>query len=212
MERHLMIKDLPGLIGLVQMGTLEVHPWGCRADAVEQPDRMIFDLDPDATVPWSSLVEVAKTLQAFLLQRGLQSWVKTTGGKGLHVVVPLVRRHTWQEVKDFSHAVAQRFADVSPTRLTASMSKAQRKGKIFLDYLRNSRGATAVAAYSTRAREGAPVAVPISWDELNTVSQHVFTVEAVMERVATLREDPWKDLWHTRQSLSRAARRDLRLV
>ena len=115
-------------------------------------------------------------------------------------------------MKEFSHAVGQRFVEASPTHLTTSVSNAQRKWKIFFDYLRNSRGATAVAAYSTRAREGAPVAVPISWDELSTQSRRVFTVEAVMERPATLREDPWKDLWHTREFLSRAARRDLRLV
>lgn len=155
-QAYLMVDDLPGLIGLVQIGALELHVWNAQADRIELPDQMIFDLDPDPALPWREVAQAARRLHAVLLDLGLQSWVKTTGGKGLHIAVPLARRHSWDTVKAFARSVAQRLAEAAPDRYTSTISKAGRQGKIFIDYLRNAHGATAVAPYSTRAREGAP--------------------------------------------------------
>jgi bifunctional non-homologous end joining protein LigD len=141
----------------------------------------------------------------------LDSWVKTTGGKGLHVVVPLTGKQTWEEVKGFSQALAERLVKEAPDRYTSKMSKAGRRGKIFIDYLRNSRGATAVAAYSTRSRAGATVSVPVRWEELSRLTLDEFTVKTVPRRLKMLKEDPWKDLWTVRQSIAASARRSLGL-
>jgi bifunctional non-homologous end joining protein LigD len=148
--------SLAAVVSLVQMGVLEIHTWGCRRDRLERPDRVVFDVDPAPGLAWEAVVETAVELRATLDGLGLASFVKTTGGKGLHVVVPLVRRHGWDAVKAFSRAVADRLVRRRPDRYLATASKQMRQGKIFLDYLRNTRGATAVAAYSTRARAGAP--------------------------------------------------------
>ncbi len=165
--RYLMVDDLAGLIALVQMDVLELHVWGARADRIETPDRMVFDLDPDERLPWRVVVAAGKLVRDRLATLGLASWVKTTGGKGLHVVVPLTGANSWEEVKNFSQAIAQSLAKEAPDQYTSKMSKAGRENKIFIDYLRNSRGATAVAAYSTRARSRATVSVPLSWEELS---------------------------------------------
>jgi bifunctional non-homologous end joining protein LigD len=204
---YLMVDDLPGLIALVQMGALELHLWGSRAGRIEYPDRMVFDLDPDEGLPWSRVVEAAELVRDQLTELGLQSWVKTTGGKGLHVVVPLTGKQTWEEVKTFSQALAERLVKEKPDRYTSKMSKAGRKGKLFLDYLRNSRGATAVAAYSTRARAGATVSTPVGWDELHGPTPDQLTVKTVPSRLKTLKNDPWKGLWNVRQSITQSARR-----
>ena len=144
---------------------LELHTWGSTAPKVERPDRVTFDLDPDPALSWKTLTDGTLLVKALLDELGLRSFLKTTGGKGLHIVVPLARKHTWDEVKGFSHAVAAHLAHESPQHFTANMAKQQRKGKIFIDYLRNGRGSTAVAAYSTRARPGAPVSVPLAWPD-----------------------------------------------
>jgi bifunctional non-homologous end joining protein LigD len=208
---YLMIDDLQGLISLVQMGVLELHVWGARADHIETPDRMVFDLDPDEGLPWTRVVEAAKLVKRRLAALGLKSWVKTTGGKGLHVVVPLSEKQGWDDVKAFSQAVADSFVKEAPEQYTSKMSKMGRKGKIFIDYLRNSRGATAVAAYSTRARAGATVSVPIGWEELERDDLRAFTVKTLPERLASLKADPWKEFWEIRQSIMAKARRDLGL-
>jgi bifunctional non-homologous end joining protein LigD len=144
-------------------------------------------------------------LRTLLNELSLASFVKTTGGKGLHVVVPLQRIHTWDEVKSFSKALAEHLAQLIPERFLANMSKQKRKGKIYVDYLRNGKGATAVAAYSTRARPGAPLSVPLSWDELsNDLRSDHFTIENIHERLGRLRKDPWKDYLTTRQRITRA--------
>ena len=204
--RYLMVDDLQGLVSLAQMGVLELHVWGARAARIETPDRMVFDLDPDVGLEWKRVVDAASLVRRRLADAGLKSWVKTTGGKGLHVVVPLSGKQNWDEVKGFSQAVAERLAAEAPDRYTSKMSKAGRKGKIFIDYLRNGRGATAVAAYSTRARPGAPVSVPITWEELETIDPRELTIATVPPRLAAVKRDPWKDLWNMRQSITRAAR------
>jgi bifunctional non-homologous end joining protein LigD len=133
--------------------------------------------------------------------------VKTTGGKGLHVVLPLTGTHTWDEVKGFSQALAERLVKQAPDRYTSKMSKAGRKDKVFIDYLRNGRGATAVAAYSTRARPGATVSTPVGWDELRDLTLDQFTVKTVPRRLKTRKQDPWQAFWKVRQSITQAARR-----
>ena len=153
------------------MGVLEIHIWGSQADQYEKPDRLIFDLDPDPTVEWPYVVTAAKEVRLLLEELGLISFIKTTGGKGLHVVVPIQRRTTWDDAKAFCRAVADFMVRAAPDRYIAKMSKAARKGKIFVDYLRNDLGATAIAPYSTRNRAGATVSVPISWEELSSSNQ-----------------------------------------
>jgi bifunctional non-homologous end joining protein LigD len=203
---YAMIKDLKGLLSLVQMSVLEIHPWGSRIDRLEQPDRMIFDLDPDPALPWSAVVAAARETRERLQDAGLESFVKTTGGKGLHVVVPLSRRHDWAAVHGFAKRFAEAMAADAPERYTARMSKAGRTGKIFIDYVRNARGATAVAPYSARAKPHATVATPVAWDELDSgLTPDRFTVESVPRRLAGLGDDPWRDLRKLRQSLGRSA-------
>ena len=154
---------------------------------------------------WPAVIEGAQLLRTLLNELSLASFVKTTGGKGLHVVVPLQRVHTWEEVKSFSKALAEHLAQLIPERFLANMSKQKRKGKIYVDYLRNGKGATAVAAYSTRARPGAPLSVPLSWDELsNDLRSDHFTIHNIHERLGRLRKDPWKDYFKTRQRITRA--------
>jgi bifunctional non-homologous end joining protein LigD len=200
---YVMVADLPGLVSLVQMGVLEIHPWGARADDVERPDRLVFDLDPGEGVTWSAVIEGAELVRDRLAELGLQSFVRTTGGKGLHVVVPITRHRGWEEVKSFCHALADSFVSAQPDRYIATMSKAKRRGKVFVDYLRNQRGATAVASYSTRARAGAPVATPLAWDELSpNVTADQFTVKTIPARLAKLKKDPWHDFFKLRQSLT----------
>ncbi|MBW3541175.1 MAG: DNA ligase D [Planctomycetes bacterium] len=209
-SQYLVIDDLPGLVTLVQLGVLEVHPWGSRTDNIERPDLMVFDLDPGEGVDWPEVVAAAHTVRERLEGLGLTTFLRTTGGKGLHVVVPLVRRHEWDEVKDFAHAVADDVAAAAPERFIATMSKAKRRGKVYVDYLRNGRGATAIASYSTRARAGATVATPIRWDELsNDSAQNTWTIETIPRRLVALKEDPWKDFPGTRQSITRAMAREV---
>ena len=202
---YAMIKDTKGLVSLIQMSVLEIHPWGARVDRLEQPDRMVFDLDPDSAVGWAEVIKAALETRDRLKSVGLESFVKTTGGKGLHVVVPLARRHDWDRVHAFARRLAEGMAADSPGRYTARMAKAARTGKIFIDYVRNTRGATAVAAYSARAKPPATVATPLGWEELDPgLTPERFTVETLPRRLARLRQDPWRDMRTLRQSLRRA--------
>ncbi|HWZ93526.1 MAG TPA: non-homologous end-joining DNA ligase, partial [Polyangiaceae bacterium] len=166
-DEYAAIEDARGLLALVQMGALELHIWGALADDSERPDRLVFDLDPDPELKFSEVITGARALRALLDELGLKSWIKTTGGKGLHVTVPIQPEHGWDEVRAFCQHVAQELTRREPERYVATMSKAKRHGKIFVDYLRNARGATFVAPYSSRAREGATVAMPIAWDDLS---------------------------------------------
>lgn len=211
-EMLLMIDDLAGLLSLVQMSVLEIHPWGARVDDIERPDRIVFDLDPDASVPWPRVVEAAREVRARLKELKLVSFVKTTGGAGLHVVLPLQRRQTWDDVKAFVKRFAERMAADAPSEYTASMVKAARRGRIYIDYLRNARGSTAVAPYSTRARPGAPVSTPLSWNELTAaIRSDQFHVGNLRDRLASLRHDPWEGIDEVRQSLNVTVRRRLGL-
>jgi bifunctional non-homologous end joining protein LigD len=204
-ETYVYLEDLPGLVTLVQLGVLEFHPWGARVDDVERPDLMIFDLDPGEDVAWEAVVTGARLLRERLVDLGLESFLKTTGGKGLHVVVPLVRRAGWDEVKDFARAVAEEVVQSAPRHYLATMSKTKRRGKIYIDYLRNARGATSVAAYSTRARPGAPVSTPISWEELSEhLSSDAYTIHNLPRRLAHLKEDPWAGMGKVRQTITKA--------
>ena len=211
-EDYLVIQNLSDLISLVQMSVLEIHVWGSRADQIDRPDRLIFDLDPDEGVGWPRVVAAAKEVRLLLEEIGLTSFLKTTGGKGLHIVVPIQRRTSWANAKAFCRAVADFLVAAAPDRYIATMSKAARKGKIFVDYLRNDRGATSIAPYSTRARAGATVSVPIAWEELNgrLRSDH-FTVSNLPARLAMLKTDPWADLSETRQSITASMLRQLKL-
>jgi bifunctional non-homologous end joining protein LigD len=202
--------DLAGLLALVQMGALEIHVWGARADDVERPDRIVFDLDPDAAVPWPRVVESAGQLRQFFHDLGWQSFLKMTGGKGLHIVIPVVRKHPWPEVAALCKAIADAVVQADPDRYTSRSAKAARRGKIFFDYLRNNRGATSIAPYSTRSRPGAPVAVPLGWDELDgDLRPDQFNIHTVPERLASLRRDPWQEMQDVRQTISAALKRKL---
>jgi bifunctional non-homologous end joining protein LigD len=206
--RYVMIDSLPGLISLVQMGVLEIHTWGSRGEHVEQPDQLIFDLDPDVDLSWSRIIDAARRLRRRLGELGLESFVKTTGGKGLHVVVPIVPEERWDAVKQFTKDVAKSIARDAPGEYLTNMSKSKRAGKIFIDYLRNGRGATAVAAYSTRARTGAPVSVPIRWEELTEkLRPDGFNMRNLRQRLKALRKDPWRDFEASRRSIRPAMRR-----
>lgn len=193
-ELLLAIDGLPGLLGLVQGGVLEIHPWGSTLADLERPDMIIMDLDPGEGVPWDDVVAAAVEVKARLEAEGLVAFVKTSGGKGLHVVAPLTPRADWAETKPFTKAIADAMAADAPGRFVATVSKAKRSGKILIDYLRNGRGATAVAPYSTRARPGAAVSAPLAWEELGPeIGPAYFTVENLPARLAALASDPWAD-------------------
>lgn len=203
--------SIGAVVGLVQMGVIELHSWGSTTQDLSKPDRMVFDLDPDVAVPWREVMAAAHTLRERLEGLGLDSFVKTSGGKGVHVLVPLSRRHDWDEVKDFSRAVAERLADAEPRRFTTRMAKKERTGRIFIDYLRNAEGATTVAAYSVRARKGAPVSTPLHWDELGgRLKPDTFNVSNVARRLQQgVRPDPWKAFRRTAHTLTAAMKRNL---
>jgi bifunctional non-homologous end joining protein LigD len=211
-ETHLAIENLAGLISLVQIGVLEIHPWGSTVGDVEHPDRITFDLDPDIGLPWSRVTAAALEIRDALEGFGLQSFAKTTGGKGLHVVAPLTPELDWDEIKGFTKAVADHIAAQHPQRYTTNQSKRARQGRIYIDYLRNTRGATAIGAFSTRARPGAPIATPLFWREAEEgVRPEGFTVATVPLRLATLKSDPWAEIGTVRQTITPAVRRKLGL-
>jgi bifunctional non-homologous end joining protein LigD len=195
------IDDLDGLISLVQAGVLEVHARGTTIDDREHADRLVFDLDPGPGTGWRDVVAAARDVRARLAKLKLKTFLKTSGGKGLHVVLP-IKPAPWDEAKEFCHAVASAMAADAPDRYTAVVSKSKRNRRIFIDYLRNSREATAVAPYSTRARPGAPVSTPIAWTELDALkSADQYTVKNLVQRLARLRHDPWADIGRIKQVL-----------
>jgi bifunctional non-homologous end joining protein LigD len=206
-DKSISIDDLAGLISLAQAGVLEFHARGSRIDNLEAAERLVFDLDPGPGVGWKDVVAAAREVRGRLAALDLDSFVKTTGGKGLHVVLP-IRPVPWDDAKEFCRAFATRMAGDSPERFTAIIRKTARNRKIFIDYLRNSREATAIAAYSTRARPGATVATPVSWNELGTLgSAGRFDVHTVPKRLSRLRQDPWADIGRLRQKLPKNAGR-----
>ena len=201
---RLMEIDSPAaLIGAVQMGTVEFHTWGATADKIETPDLFVLDLDPDPALPWKSMLEAAQLTLSVLDELGLEAFVKTSGGKGLHLVVPLARRDDWETVKAFAKTIAQFMTQQLPERFTATSGPKNRIGKIFIDYLRNARGASTVAAYSVRARPGLPVSVPVSRDELKGLhGAQQWTVANLHERLQGLKKDPWAG-YANRQKISK---------
>jgi bifunctional non-homologous end joining protein LigD len=202
-EPYTMIRGAGGLVALVQLGVLEIHVWGARADDVEAPDRLVFDLDPAPDVPWRRVVEAARELKERLDGLGLESWLKTSGGKGLHLVVPFIRRYSWDQVAGFTRAVAYGMAADSPDRYLAKASKVARQGRIFVDWVRNTRGATAIAPWSTRARPDAPISLPLGWDALDRLkSGDQFTIDGVERLIRRQWQDPWADLRKSRQRLN----------
>lgn len=200
---YMRVHDMPGVVALAQLGTLEIHTWGAHADNLDQPDLIVLDLDPDPGVAWDRVALAALELRRRLHDAGLESFVKTTGGKGLHVVAPITRGIGWDDFKAFTRALVEAVQHDDPTHYTTNMAKAQRRGKIFLDYLRNGRGATFIAPYSPRARPGAPVAVPISWEELaHGVDPSRLTTASVPRRLATLQDDPWAGIHEVEQAIT----------
>ncbi len=204
-EEAIVIHDLRGLINLVQANVLEIHPWGARIADVDHPDTLIFDLDPGEGLAWADVIEAAREVRRRLQDLGVESYVKTSGGKGLHVVSPLEPSVDWDQLKTFAHGVARAMESDEPSKYISTMAKKARGGKIFVDYLRNGRGATAVAAYSTRARAGAPVSTPVSWDELGSaLTPARFTVENIGRRLAAQKNDPWEGYFSRPQTIGKA--------
>jgi bifunctional non-homologous end joining protein LigD len=192
---YMMADSIPAIVALLQMGVLEVHPWGSCAPSLGFPDRIIFDLDPDDAVAWDDLRQAALIVKTLLENVGLTPFLKTTGGKGLHVVVPILPGVGWESVKGFSKAVAELLERTFPDRFTSKLLKISRRGKIFIDYLRNGEGATAVAAYSTRARANAPVSAPVDWNELSVdLRFDHFNVGNMPKRLKKVKADPWRDI------------------
>ena len=190
---YLAITEAGSLTALAQMGVLEIHVWGSTAPDIEHPDTLVFDLDPDSAVPWLALAEGAHMVREVLRAAGLESFVKTTGGKGLHVVAPIKTTAGWEAVHLFCKGVAETVAGLAPEMFVATMSKAKRTGKIYVDYVRNTRGSTSIAPYSTRARDGATVAYPLRWDELSGLERpEACTLATLPERLHRLEADPWQ--------------------
>ncbi|MCC8628854.1 DNA ligase D [Xanthomonas vesicatoria] len=201
-EDYLYIEDAAGLLELVQMNTLELHPWGSHIDDPEHPDRLVFDLDPGDAVAWPDVVAAARDIRTKLRAVGLESGVRLSGGKGVHVVVPIVPEASWEQARDFCEAFAQALATQAPERYVATMSKAKRHGVIFVDWLRNGRGNTSVCSWSLRAREKAIVAVPLRWEELGKISgPDAFPIDKAVQRAKRQRADPWASVLALRQSL-----------
>jgi bifunctional non-homologous end joining protein LigD len=204
-ESMVAVGNLTGLTSLVQAGVVEIHPWGSTVDHLEQPDRLIFDLDPGDSVPWTAVIEAAWEVRDRLIALDLKSFVKTSGGKGLHVVVPVEPEADWNEVKTFAKTIAAIMAKERPDRYVATIAKRARPARVFIDYLRNGRGATAAAAYSTRALPRASVSTPVHWDELSPGlrSDH-FTVGNLLHRLSSLKHDPWQGFFKIRQRLPKS--------
>jgi bifunctional non-homologous end joining protein LigD len=197
-----LVESQDDLLRLVQANVLEIHCWGSHADAIEFPDQMIFDLDPAEGVPRTEVLEVAFMLRDFLKGLKLESFARLTGGKGIHVVIPLQARHAWEAVKEFTRNIATTWAANEPNRVVAVATKEKRKGKIFIDYLRNDRGATAIANYSTRAKPHATVALPVTWEEIRKgYDPEDFTIQTVPKRLAKLKKDPWDGFFDLKQTL-----------
>jgi bifunctional non-homologous end joining protein LigD len=207
---YLIVDSLPALIGLAQMNVLEIHTWNSRFARLEQPDRLVVDLDPGGQVRWPAVVDASRLVRKLLRVLGLESFVKTTGGRGLHVVVPLTPRADWNVCLDFARAFAQLLERHEPSVFTPRFAKIGRADRILVDYLRNNRTNTSIAAYSTRARPEAPVSAPLTWAELSpSRPPDRFTIHTMPRRLAARRHDPWRGYWQTSQSISRSAIRAL---
>ncbi|QXH33505.1 DNA ligase D [Pseudomonas muyukensis] len=211
-QAAMVLNRADSLLGAVQMNMLELHTWNATDKDFQRPDRFVLDLDPDPALPWKAMLEATQLTLALLDELGLKVFLKTSGGKGMHLVVPLTRRAGWDEVKDFSHALVEHMAGLFPDRLSAVSGPKNRVGRIFIDYLRNGKGATTVAAYSLRAREGLPVSVPIWRDELPLLKgANQWNIDNLRERLAEV-DDPWAEMTTTRQSITQRMRKQLGLA
>jgi len=200
---YLIADDISGIVSLAQMDVLEIHTWNSIFEDVERPNRLVFDLDPGDEVDWSAVVRAARMVRDALTALKLESFVKTTGGRGLHVVVPLTPHADWKQCLDFSRALSERFEQMQPELYTTAFAKVGRSRKLLIDYLRNNRTNTSIAAYSTRARKSAPVSVPLTWEELRvSLDPRSFTVLTLPKRLAKLKTDPWAGYWKCRQKLT----------
>jgi bifunctional non-homologous end joining protein LigD len=201
---YLVADSIEAVVSLAQMGIVEIHTWNATADDLERPNRLVWDLDPGPDVSWAQVVTAAELVRDVLETLGLTSWVKTTGGRGLHVVVPLKRKRTVPECLDFSRAVSEAIANTDPRAYTTAFAKAGRERKILIDYLRNNRTNTSVSAFSPRARPGATVSMPLGWNELRELPER-WTLQTVPQYLDRRRVDPWKDYWQRAQTISAAS-------
>lgn len=203
---YLVVRDGQSVLELVQFNALEFHPWGSHAEAPDRADRIVFDLDPGPGVSWKEVVDAARKIRKLLEDLNITSFVRTSGGKGLHVVLPLNPGCDWDVVKPFAHSFAGTMAQMEPLKFVSTATKKFRNGKIFLDYLRNGRGATSVASFSLRAREGAPVAMPLRWEELGKVkSGGAFDIDTALSRMKRLKAHPWEGIEAVKQDLDQVS-------
>jgi bifunctional non-homologous end joining protein LigD len=201
--QYMMANSVTAIVALIQMGVLEIHPWGSTSKSLGKPDRIVLDLDPDEALPWDDVKQAVQVVKTLVENLGLAAFLKTTGGKGLHIVVPIEPTVPWEEVKGFTNAIAELLARTFPDRFTAKLLKVSRKGRIFIDYLRNAEGATAVAAYSLRAKADAPVSTPIAWEELGKDLRFAhFNAQNVPARLKKLKRDPWEKLAQSAKPLT----------
>lgn len=211
-ESVMLINNAEALVGAVQMSTIEFHSWNARAPDLDRPDRFVLDLDPDPALPWKSMVEATTLTLTLLDELGLKSFIKTSGGKGIHIVVPLTQKDDLETVKDFSHGIVKYMAKMIPDRFSAVSGPKNRVGKIFIDYLRNGKGATTINAYAVRSREGLPVSVPIFKEEVQEIkAANAWNIHTLHDRLDQLGEDPWKDFKKTKQTITTDMRRRLGL-
>jgi bifunctional non-homologous end joining protein LigD len=206
---YLVADSISAVVALVQMGIVEVHTWNSTTADLERPNRIIWDLDPGPAVTWTQVVTAARLVRAVLKTLGLRAWAKTTGGRGLHVVVPIRPTRDWTECLAYARAVSEVLVRADPQVYTTTFAKRGRERKILLDYLRNNRTNTAVGAFSPRARAGAPVSVPVDWRELRSGPER-WTLTTVPQRVRRLRADPWAAYWTSAQTLARVSIQALR--
>jgi len=207
-QPYIILHSAKGLIASAQVGAMELHVWGARADKVDKPERVVFDLDPDTSLTFAEVREAAFEVRDVLKAAGLTSYPLLTGGKGVHVVIPIARRNSWDEVKTFARGFAEAMSAANPTRYLSQASKAKREGRIFIDWLRNERGSTAVAPYTVRARKNAPVATPVTWTELKTIkSASQWTLANIGKRLKSQKSDPWADYTVETQTLTAGIRK-----
>ncbi len=201
---YLIAESIPAIVALIQMGIVEIHTWNVRSDDLERPNRLVWDLDPGVDADWTEVVTAARLVRKLVKTLGLETWVKTTGGRGAHVVAPLNPSCDWSQCLAFAHGVAMVLVRMNPAMYTTTFAKAGRERKILIDYLRNNRTNTSICAFSVRAREGAPVSMPLKWSELNTPPS-AWTLRTVPQRLARMRSDPWADYWRSTQRLTKAS-------
>ena len=201
---YMVVESIEGLISLIQMNVLEAHTWNSTVDHIEQPDRLIFDLDPGTRVTWPQVIKAANLVRSLLEEAGLKSWVKTTGGRGLHVVVPILPQYDWSECLEFARGVAGVIVEHDADFYTTDFRKAGRDSKILIDYLRNNRTNTSICAFSVRAREGAPVSMPVGWKDLTAAKPpRRFIIATAPAYLVRRRVDPWREYWRAKQQLPR---------